>query len=176
MAEYRAKITPYPGYTACSLNQPCIDGTKAGECSLSRPKLCAGGTLVDAASVCGCPGYERAFGDSCYSSIIKNETFVLGKASYDRTYFWGPNQDPDIFVTYQYKVSSTGPIKVFIVPDREDYDKLKAGADFMHYPVYAGTNTLSYDQLVTHEGNGGIAFYNDGGSSATVTLQVFYSE
>jgi hypothetical protein len=174
VTKYRSSITPFPSFRNCSFDIDCSDGSKAGECSTNKPKLCAAGVLVDAASVCGCPTDEYAFSDSCFSSIVKNETFVLGKASYDRHYFWGPNQDAGTFVTYRYKVSSSAPIQIFIVPSEQDYTKLKTGNDFMHYPVYAGTNTLSYDQSVTHDGAGGIALYNDGGKKATVSLQVYF--
>jgi hypothetical protein len=173
VATQRTNITPFPSFSVCSMNQSCSDGTSAGACSLDKPKLCTGTGFVDAATVCGCPDAYYALRDNCISSILKNETFVLETSVYNKFYYWGPNLQPGTFVSYKYMVNSNQPIQIFIVPSKEDYNKLKDGVDFMHYPVFAGSNTLSYDQVVTHASNGGIVIYNDGGDRATISLQVF---
>jgi hypothetical protein len=173
-SDYRKNITPYPSYSVCSLDLKCSDGTSAGVCSTNKPSLCTGSGFVDAASVCGCDEEYYVSGDSCVSAVLKSEKFVLGTSSSNRYYYWGPNLPPGSFVTYRYLVSSDEPIQIFILPSQEDYTKLKTGRDFMHYPVYAGTNSISYNQSVFHPSEGGIAMYNDGGDKATVTLQVFF--
>jgi hypothetical protein len=174
-SEYRENVTPFPSYSNCSLDLKCSDGTSAGACSANKPKLCTGTGFVDAASVCGCPDNYYALGDSCVSAVIKSEKFVLGTSGSGRYYFWTPNLLGGGKIAYKYVVSSNKPVKIFILPSSEDFDKLKSGSTFMHYPSYEGTNTLSYDQVAYHEVQGGIAILNEGGSKATVDLKVLYA-
>jgi len=172
ITEYRANITPFQSYVNCTLNATCSDGTSAGACTKEKPELCTGSGFIDAATVCGCPSGYIAKGDSCYSSILKNETFVLD-TSYGNAYFWGPNLPAGSFRTYRYAIISSSPIQIYIVPSKSDYNNMRSGNDFTYYPVYKGTNTLSYDQTVYQPSDGGVLLYNDGHGPAIVTLEVF---
>ncbi|MFH1442554.1 MAG: hypothetical protein ABIG96_00815 [Candidatus Micrarchaeota archaeon] len=60
--------------TACSsanvkVNQntaeKCSDGTQFGSCSISKPKYCDDGYLIDRASICGCPDGKVQSGEKC---------------------------------------------------------------------------------------------------------------
>ncbi len=43
----------------------CSDGTLVGECSLNKPYFCLEGSLVERASVCGCPDGYSVKGEEC---------------------------------------------------------------------------------------------------------------
>jgi len=50
--------------------QKCSDGTEYGSCSLTKPKFCENGGLVDKAGTCGCVESFIVSGNSCVDSII----------------------------------------------------------------------------------------------------------
>ena len=47
--------------------QTCRDGTLYGKCSLTIPKYCDNGRLVDKCSTCGCPSGTSCYKDKCIS-------------------------------------------------------------------------------------------------------------
>lgn len=54
----------------------CSDGTPDLQCSVTKPKKCVGGVLVDAATTCGCPeGYEQV-NETCIASSCSDGTLV----------------------------------------------------------------------------------------------------
>ena len=48
----------------------CGDGTKEGECSAVKPKMCVNGVLTGNAAQCGCPAGTSAVGTQCASSSV----------------------------------------------------------------------------------------------------------
>lgn len=51
--------------TIQAIVQSCTDGTVYDECSVTKPKFCDNGDLIDQASQCGCPSGTQAEGESC---------------------------------------------------------------------------------------------------------------
>lgn len=56
--------------------QKCIDGTPYGECSTNKPKYCENGSLIDKASLCGCPLSYEISDNQCIKSV-KTKGVVL---------------------------------------------------------------------------------------------------
>ncbi|GEM_PF-6891126 len=58
----------------------CSDGTAIWTCSTSKPKYCNGQiSLVDNATVCGCPAYQQNFGtSSCVADTLPPSSYILG--------------------------------------------------------------------------------------------------
>jgi len=48
--------------------QACTDGTPYDECASVAPNYCSGGTLIQKASICGCPSGYDAIGNGCQKS------------------------------------------------------------------------------------------------------------
>jgi len=62
------------GLTITAAPQTCSDGTLYGQCSVTKPKYCDNGNLVDrcgAPNNCGCPGGQscNATNNSCYTPV-----------------------------------------------------------------------------------------------------------
>ncbi len=57
----------------------CGDGSFEGNCSLIKPYLCLNGTLVEKASVCGCPETLLKKGNLCFSKYQTNPKSVTLK-------------------------------------------------------------------------------------------------
>jgi len=67
------------GYTVMLLQQTstvttCSDGTAYSSCSVTKPKYCSSGTLIDKCSTCGCTSDQdcNITSQSCYSAINRN--------------------------------------------------------------------------------------------------------
>lgn len=168
----RSEITPFPSYTNCLLNATCSDGTLAGHCSITRPKLCTGTGFIDAATVCGCDSGYEAIGDECVSTIVKNETFVLGHSPTNKYFFWSPGYINEEFITFRYIVRSDEPLDIRVFPSRGDFELFSSGSSYNHYPSYMATNTLFYDQIAIHKSKGGVGLENVGESDAQVNILV----
>jgi len=52
----------------------CSDGTGYGLCSTTKPSYCSSGSLIDNASVCGCPIGYNISGNSCIVNSTGNST------------------------------------------------------------------------------------------------------
>ena len=50
----------------------CGDGTFYNTCSLNKPYFCSNGTLIEKASICGCPKILKQQGNSCTSAYKTN--------------------------------------------------------------------------------------------------------
>lgn len=172
VAANRQDITPFSSFETCDFNATCADGTLAGRCSQNKPELCIGTGFVDAASVCGCVTGFQASGDRCYSTILKNETFVLGHGPTDKYYFWSPGYSSQDYITLRYSVRSDQPVQIRVFPSEGDYELYRSGSSYEHYPAYMAENTLSYDQAVIHEGVGGMGIMNQGKADAQVNIIV----
>jgi hypothetical protein len=63
-------IIIYFSFFSFSLGAVCGDGTPYGKCSSMESYYCAGGKLIEKASVCGCVGNITVQGDSCVSKYM----------------------------------------------------------------------------------------------------------
>lgn len=83
-------------YTPNLFEEPlkCADGTEYGGCSLTKPKYCEEGTLVNKASMCGCPYGEIQKEEICISKYMtepKTVTLYAGSARIDYEVYKGVN-------------------------------------------------------------------------------------
>jgi len=62
---FQKQIPEIPEITEKPVIQKCADGTPYGQCSTNKPKYCDNGTLVDKASLCGCPAGSKISGNYC---------------------------------------------------------------------------------------------------------------
>ena len=97
--------------TPCS--PACADGTASGACSLTKPKYCQDGALVDKASVCGCPPNYAQQGDNCVKKAVLLASITRGPTC--------TPEDPSHFVTppegaseyyYNTRISETNSVAV----------------------------------------------------------------
>lgn len=70
--------------SACIPIVKCSDGTLSPECSDNKPYLCQDGTLVQRASVCGCPWRYEEDGDSCVEFDRAVEKKILSSTNTER--------------------------------------------------------------------------------------------
>jgi hypothetical protein len=71
------------GDNAICVKKTCSDGTAEGECSLSKPKQCVNGVLINNASKCGCPEGKRKSSDgiNCESLFCKDGSYNVDEGS-----------------------------------------------------------------------------------------------
>jgi hypothetical protein len=88
----------------------CQDGTPYNQCSYNKPKYCYNGTLIDAASLCGCPAGYIIAGNSC----VEEKYAVEVKENQSRMY-WSTTYPLAIM---DYKGTSSGLI--LLIQNRGD--------------------------------------------------------
>jgi len=73
------KYLPRPQIDTVSCNlqlRKCADGTVSSTCSSTKPKYCFAGSLINKASVCGCPSGMTSSGESCIQSTCADGTLT----------------------------------------------------------------------------------------------------
>ncbi len=82
---------------AASLISKCSDGTPFGQCSLTKPKYCGSGQLVDRCSLCGCPADKQSCQDDGTCQAVETEAYFQ--------FYYPPGPETFIF-------KLTDPVKI----------------------------------------------------------------
>lgn len=92
--------------------EECSDGTLYDQCSITKPKYCDNGNLIDKASTCGCPIGFKVSGDQCLDVVIitlANEQVVKTFDFESDTSGWQTSSwDPSAVFTWDNIVSHSG--------------------------------------------------------------------
>ncbi len=122
----------------------------------------------------GCEREEREITGNPVRNVeqeLEDVTFVL-KAR--KSYYYGGNyENSGSNVVYKYKVSSSVPVDVYVVPSQSDWKLIDNGEEFINYYSCKGIDILEFKTTCRHDNRGGIVIKNDNWQDARLTLEVY---
>lgn len=117
------------------------------------------------------------FLSGCLSSSeieIKDVDFVV-KPGEAQVLTFG-EYDTENIVNYHYKIESSSPIDVWIVPSMEEYKKFADFKTFTNFPSCKGIHVLRYDEVCRVNSGSGVIISNmESPNDAIVKLKVYVS-
>lgn len=99
----------------------------------------------------------------------KDQSFVL---EYGNTYYYGgTNPESKKAMSLGYSVSSSEPLDIYFVPNKEDFDLMSEGKEFNHYSSCQKKSVLSVTDICEGmDQSGGIILQNTNYNSARVSM------